>query len=127
MNAFNIDALTVGQLKEIVRLAGYSKRPARTKERERHVVVRAYSGVFFGRIVARRGTEVDLVGVRHIHSWTSTGLARKAVTVEDIAEIGVGKDSRLSGVATAVTVLDVKLVADVSDVARKVIEAVPCQ
>lgn len=126
MTTININELTLGQLKEIARLAGCGKRP-RAKERERHVVVRAYSGVFFGLLIARRGDEVDLTGVRHIHSWTSNGLSRKAVTVEDVAEIGVGSGSNLSGVASAATVFEARVIVDCSEAARKAIEAIPCK
>jgi hypothetical protein len=119
----DIDAL--GELLRLARGGGGSRAP-RAKERQRHVVVRAYSGVFFGLLVARRGTEVDLVDLRHIYAWTSKGLPRKAVTVEDVATIGVGSDSRVSGVCSAATVFDVKVIADATAEARKAIEAVPC-
>jgi hypothetical protein len=90
------------------------------------VVVRAYSGVFFGTLVERRGDEVDLKDVRHIWSWTSQDLPRKALTVEDIAEIGVGSGTRSSGVCSFVTVFEVRVIAHASSEASKKIEALPC-
>lgn len=120
----DIDSLTLKQIREISSLTK-SQRTKQT-ERERYVIVRAYSGVFFGKLVARRGDEIELHDVRHIYSWTSAGLARKAITVEDIATVGIGKDSKISGVCSAVTIFEVRVIADCTDIARRVITNLPC-
>jgi hypothetical protein len=126
MNSVDISALTVSQVTDILRLFGRKTR-LQSAEKPRHVIVRAYSGVFWGWLVARRGSEVDLRNARHIHGWNSEGLPRKAVTVEDIADIGVGSTSRLSGTCAMVTVFDVKLIADCTTQSSARIEAVPCK
>lgn len=88
------------------------------------VMVRAYSGVFYGALVARRGTEVDLDDARHVWSWDSAGLPRKALTVDDLAILGAGSGSKLSG-RTSQTLLDVKQIVECSDDAVKRFEALP--
>ena len=87
------------------------------------VIVRAYSGVFFGYLVARSATEVRLERCRHIWQWTSNGLPRKALTVEDVASVGAGTGTRISGVTATVTIADWKVIADASAEAVQRIEA----
>lgn len=87
------------------------------------VVVRAYSGVFFGYLVARNATALRLERVRHIWQWTSNGLPRKALTVEDVATIGAGTGTRISGVTATVTIADWKVIADATPEAVQRIEA----
>jgi hypothetical protein len=89
------------------------------------VIVRAHSGVFFGYLVARSATELRLERVRHIWQWSSTGLPRKALTVEDVATIGAGSGTRISGVTAVVTISDWKVVADATPEAVQRIEALP--
>jgi len=92
------------------------------------VFVRAYSGVFFGYLKAKRsvasGIEVDMVRSRHVWQWTSEGLPRKALTVEDLAILGVGSTSRLSGEVTQ-TIADVKTIVQVEASIAKAIFAMP--
>lgn len=92
------------------------------KHAKRAVMVRAYSGVFFGYLSDRRQGEVDLTGSRHVWSWDSTGLPRKAVTVDDLALLGPGSGSRLSGRVDQ-TLLEVKQIVECSDEAVKRFEA----
>ena len=77
-----------------------------------YVVVRAYSGVFFGRLLARRvtaaGAEADLADVRQVWQWTSAGLAKPVLTCGDLAIRGVGRGSKVSDPAPAATISDVK-------------------
>lgn len=100
------------------------------KRSKQAVIVRAYSGVFFGYLAARRGGpvayEVDLERARHIWNWTSKGLPRKALTVEDLAILGAGEGTKISGAVTQ-TIADVKLIVEASDEAVKRFESLPCQ
>ncbi len=66
------------------------------------VVVRAYSGVFFGYLKSKTETTVDLVSARQIYYWDSAGLAKKTMTCPDIATNGVGSGSKLSAPADAI-------------------------
>ncbi len=95
------------------------------KKKLKAVLVRCYSGVFFGYVVARRGSEIDLIKARHVWSWTSQGLPRKALTVDDLAVIGAGTGTKISG-AVDQTLLDVKQIVDMSSEAVKIFEALPC-
>jgi hypothetical protein len=88
-----------------------------------HVIVRAYSGVFFGALKARRGSEVDLVDVRQIWNWSSTGLSKPVQTCGDIALRGVGTGSRVSDAAEAVTLFEAKAVFTCSTEAVTVLKA----
>jgi hypothetical protein len=90
------------------------------------VLVRAYSGVFFGYLVEKRATEVDLKNARHIYSWDSVGLSRKALCVEDLAILGAGMGTRISGPVSQ-TLSDWKNIVAATPEAAKVIEALPCK
>lgn len=93
------------------------------------VVVRAYSGVFFGYLKSKSGGPetfaVELEGARHIWSWRSAGLPRKALTVEDLAVLGAGTGTRISG-AASISLADVKIIAEATVEAAARIEALPC-
>ena len=94
------------------------------------VVVRAYSGVFFGYLVERRGgpetCEIDLINARHIHRWQSTGLSRKVLNVEDLAILGAGEGTTISGPVSQ-TILDVKNIVDATPEAVAQFERLPCK
>ena len=62
-----------------------------------YVVVRTYSaGVHCGRLVSRKGQEVELVDARRIWSW------KGANTLHEVATSGVASGSRVSVVAPSV-------------------------
>jgi hypothetical protein len=94
------------------------------------VVVRAYSGVFFGYLVERRGgpecCEVDLERARHIHRWRSDGLPRKALNIEDLAILGAGDGTTIGGPVTQ-TILDVRNIVYATPEAVARFEALPCK
>jgi hypothetical protein len=93
------------------------------------VVIRSYSGVFFGYLKAKRGGgehfDVDLVSARHIWNWQSAGLPRKALTVEDLAILGAGDGTKISG-AVNLSIADVKVIVEAHDDAVARFEALPC-
>ena len=101
----------------------------KTKQTGKAVVIRAYSGVFFGFEVGRRKGEgsdsVDLVDQRQIWQWTSNGLAQKALTVGDIAIRGVGSGSKLSSAGPSATIADVKATFECTPEALKVLRDFP--
>ena len=68
----------------------------------RAVIVRAYSGVFYGRLVRKTGGSVELRGARQVWSWDSAGMVEKAMTCGDIARIGLGSGSKVSGPVDAI-------------------------
>ena len=75
---------------------------SKTTKTLRPVIVRAYSGVFFGLLVSKEGSSVELRDARQIWSWDSTGMPEKIMTCGDIARLGVGSGSKVSGPADAV-------------------------
>jgi hypothetical protein len=64
------------------------------------VIVRAYSGVFFGYLLKQEGAAVELRNARQIWSWDSAGLTEKVNTCPDIAARGVGTGSKVSSPAS---------------------------
>lgn len=93
------------------------------------VLVRAYSGVFFGYLKGKSGGPecfaVELERARHIWSWGSAGLPRKALTVSDLSLTGAGTDTKISATVATHFVADVKLIIPATAEAVKRIEALP--
>jgi len=93
------------------------------------VVVRAYSGVFFGYLKSKRGGPetfaVELLNARHIWNWQSTGLPRKALTVEDLALVGAGVGTKISG-AVSLSLADAKVIVEATEESAARFEALPC-
>ena len=93
-----------------------------TKKAQRAVIVRAYSGVFYGVLVKKTGASVELRGARQVWSWDSGGMAEKVMTCGDIARIGLGSGSKMSGPADAI-IEQVGAVFFATPAAVKVLEA----
>ena len=92
-----------------------AKKKSSTKAASSYVIVRAYSGVFAGELVAkyvRDGSSYDGVfrNVRQVWQWTSTGLAKPVLTVGDIAIRGVGAGSKVSDPAPELELADIKAI-----------------
>ena len=100
------------------------------KKTVRQVIVRAYSGVFVGELVSQSGGpisyEVEMVNVRHVWSWSTKDLERRCGTVEDLAILGAGAGTRISGPAPRVLIADVKVIADLTPLAAKRFDELPC-
>jgi hypothetical protein len=94
------------------------------KTAKKSVIVRAYSGVFFGLESQRRGDEIDLLDCRQIWQWQSTGLEKPVLTCGDIAIRGVGKGSKVSDPSPLATIRDVKAVFVCTPEAVRVIEGI---
>ena len=105
------------------------KKTAKTKATRQPVMVRAYSGVFFGYLKSKTGGPetfaVELEKARHLWSWQSNGLPRKALTVEDLALIGAGTGTKISG-AVSLSLADVKVLIGATPEAAARFEALPC-
>jgi hypothetical protein len=70
-------------------------------KKPKYVVVRTYSaGVHVGELVDRREKEVDLANARRIWRWTG------ANTLNEIANHGVGAQSKVSEPCAAVTLTE---------------------
>ena len=94
------------------------------------VVIRAYSGVFYGYLKSRSGGpetfSVELERARHVWNWQSMGLPRKALTVEDLALIGAGAGTKISGEVASMSIADVKIIVTATKEAADRFEALPC-
>jgi hypothetical protein len=94
------------------------------------VIVRAYSGVFVGDLEAKTGGPetfaVTLAKARHVWSWQSNGLPRKALTIEDLALLGAGSGTKISGEVPSLEIADVKVIVGLSDEAAKRFAELPC-
>lgn len=114
----DIDDLTYGQIKQLRTLFGESA----TREapfRERWVLIRSnMSGVWFAKLVAKRGLEIDLVSARRFYSWTG------ALTVATIAATGAAIDSQLCA-PVACTLSQWEELIDASESAIAVLSAIP--
>lgn len=83
----------------------------------KYVVVRTFSaGVHVGELSDRRGKEVDLVNARRIWSW------KGANSLHEIAISGVGKGSRVSQPAAAITLTEAIEIIEATPEARKNLE-----
>lgn len=87
------------------------------------VIVRAYSGVFFGRVEKQEPGRIVLLGARQVWSWTSDGCAQKINTCPDIAAHGLGVSSKMSEPATRATIEQVGAVFECSAAATKILDA----
>jgi hypothetical protein len=107
-------------------MATKKKAAAGTKKsngKAQPVVVRAYSGVFFGYLLGKSGATVELRDARQIWSWDSAGLAEKVNTCGDIAVRGLGSGSKVSSPCSSVSVEQVGAVFVATPVAVQIIEA----
>jgi hypothetical protein len=126
----NIDDLTLGQVKQLQSMLGISAPTTSPPDAlvGKKVMVRATAGVFFGVLVSRRGEECDLTGARHIYSWNTDDLPRKALNVADLAIIGAGASTRISGAVEGLsTVLGVRAIYECSAESAGRFEALPCR
>lgn len=72
------------------------KEEVASKKNLKPVIVRAYSGVFFGYLSYKDGDTVFLDDCRQIWSWGSAGMSQLVQTCGDIAVMGLGSDSKVS-------------------------------
>lgn len=116
----NLDELTLGQIKQLQGLFGAQSAPnAPAGFVPRRVVVRSHlSGVWFGTLVAKNGTELTLTNARRFYSWSG------ALTVATIATSGAGSASRLCAPVNTI-ISDFVEINDASDEAVKALEALP--
>ena len=112
------------QALELVENLGIDNQPEEaqdTAELPRRVIVRGdRSGVFYGTIVARNGTEVTLKDCRHIWYWSG------AANTAEIANSGVSKpdDCKIVAPVSRILVLDAIEVLDCTPEAVVSLDAV---
>ena len=133
MSMIDIEQLTIKEARALVALFGGEQRAESAHPLiGKRVIVRADSGVFFGTLVARRQTpalpESDLTHSRHIYTWTSNGLQRLALNAADLAILGAGKDTKITGVVEGLsTIVGTRAIYEATADAIRAIEALPCR
>lgn len=85
---------------------------------QKYIIRADRAGVFYGEIVERRGSEIDLANARRIHYWTG------AASLSQIAVDGVRDGSRLA-MPVDLTVLGVIEIITVTDSAQTKLDAFP--
>jgi hypothetical protein len=90
---FNIDDLTLGQIKEIQALVGAnSTLPKAHPFIGKHCIVRAYSaGVHAGEVVSVDGENVILKDSRRLWSWK----ANDGIALSGVSQTGIKSDSKV--------------------------------
>lgn len=82
--------------------------------KSKQVLIRTYSaGVHFGTLVSRKGQEVVLKNARRIWSWQG------ANTLNEIANSGCGKGSKVSELVAGITLTQAIEIIDMSAAANK--------
>lgn len=99
MTKCNIDNLTLGEIKEIAKLAGSLVGGATVSSGSlntmvgQKVIVRTYaSGVHYGELIEKEGKEVILKNARRLWYWKTTN---KGISLSEVALTGLAKDSKV--------------------------------
>ncbi len=87
------------------------------------VIVRAYSGVFFGYLLRSDSTSCLLKSARQIYYWDSSGLPNKSYTCADIATHGLGTGSKVGAPADRAIIAQVGAVFFMSNAAAAILES----
>ena len=91
----NIDDLTLGQIKQIQRLAGDAQPDSSSLNDMvgKKCIVRTYSaGVWFGKVEKKAGKEVIISNARRINYFKTV----KGISLSSVANNGVHADSRIA-------------------------------
>ena len=81
------------------------KDSVRTFDLSEQSIVRADSGVYFGKVVSQNDRTVVLENARQIWKFNTKG-----INTLDVASVGIHGDSRVTHVVPSVTVLDARTV-----------------
>jgi hypothetical protein len=117
---FDINKLTLGELKEINELFN-KKENTLKKEDGRYVIVRTYSaGVFAGNIISRNGQEVVLHNARRLWYWAG------AASLSQLAVDGVKNpnECKFPVEVSRVELLEVIEILDTTQIAEESIKSV---
>lgn len=122
---FDIDSLTLGQIKEISSLVNGENKPydsGLTMMIGKKVIIRTYSaGVWFGTLYQKDRNEVILYNARRMWTWwAKEGISLSAVAVNGIKQ----KDSKIAEQVGSVWLEAIEIIP-CTDVAIKSIEESP--
>ena len=86
VNSMNINALTIGQVKELTGLLSPQQQNGLSHHIGEKVIVRTFSaGVWFGVLIEKAGDEVILKDARRMYRWK----AAKSVSLSGVAVYGI--------------------------------------
>ena len=120
----DINALTVGQVKELqnlINLGGASSQVSSNPLIGQYVVVRTYSaGVFAGVLKQRNGNKILLENSRMLWRWHT---ANNGASLSDVAVHGINEEnSKITSVVPGVREIEDIDIIPCTDIARKSIE-----
>lgn len=121
-----IDDLTIGEARQLAAMFAQPvpNAPAATKPNDlvgQKVIVRAYrAGVHYGELVSVDGECVTLKNARRLWYWVVAD--KKGISLSDVAEHGLSKDSKVCAVVGTQVVIDACEIITTSTTAQKNIE-----
>ena len=120
-----LEGLTIREAKQLAAMFNGADCPApATKPNDligQKVIVRAYrAGVHYGELVSVDGECVTLKNARRLWYWVVAD--KKGVSLSDVAEHGLSKDSKVCAVVSTQVVIDACEIMTTSTTAQKSIE-----
>lgn len=119
-----LDVLTIGEAKALAAMiaATNGRRCAKPNDLVgQKVIVRAYrAGVHYGELVSVEGECVTLKNARRLWYWVVAD--KKGVSLSDVADHGLSKDSKVCTVVGTQVVIDACEIMTTSTTAQKSIE-----
>ncbi len=113
----NVDQLTSGEVKQLQSLLNNNQNTLTAKEHPfvgKHCVVRTYAaGVHLGTVVSVDGSQCILNNARRLWKWEN------AFTLSEVANNGVGKDSRIAEEVPTISLSDMIELIPSTEEARK--------
>lgn len=106
----NIEDITIKQAREIAAFFKLGELPAASATSPssligQKVIVRAYrAGVLYGTLVSVEGDTVTLTNARRLWYWQVKD--KKGISLEDVANYGVSKDSKITESVGTAIILD---------------------
>lgn len=116
----NIDELTLGQIKQLQNLVGFSKESETSPHLGRYVIVRTYTaGVFAGTFKQRIGNKIILENCRRLWRWHT---ANNGVSLSEVAVYGINQaNSKICCVEPSKEVEDIEI-SPCSEISQKSIQ-----
>jgi hypothetical protein len=122
----NLDDLTIGEARKLAAMFNGADcaAPVATKPNDligQKVIVRAYrAGVHYGELVSVEGECVTLKNARRLWYWLVAD--KKGISLSDVAEHGLHKDSKVCAVVGTQIVIDACEIITTTATAQKSIE-----
>lgn len=120
-----LDDLTIGEARQLAAMMGAlpatSCQPSAVSLVGQKVIVRAYrAGVLYGTLVSVDGETVTLSNARRLWYWVVKD--KKGIALEDVANYGVAKESKITETVATAVVIDAGEIMSTSKDAQSSIE-----